>query len=536
MLIRRLARRVTRSRGPAFDRRDEDGAILVIFAVSLTLLLVLTALGVDLGNMSQTKEHTATAAQDAALSAVGQLAPLVNNTGSLTLYEADAVSAVNTYITSYNYPSVTVSDLSHCTKDPFPNGVQQYASEDCIGFFPATDPTGIAVDVPHNVQYTFGQAAGLTSQVVSTIAYASIQTPANGYILPFGVAAGGVGGGLSCIKDSNGGSPCAGNPNGPGLFAVLNSPRYSIFPGSANSGGNDAIIEEDLALGIDHALRAYVPPAPVTCDAVPPQAGCTAYNDTAPYNQANAVMGQTGQTITDVGAGLFTGFANGYNFAPRLNHPDGFVAMSTSQASADPSGGPNGPTLANSDTFQTSYPPLNGVHITDFLIPASGSTDPKTNTLYQTCYQGQGPKGDRSPDPLTQAIDVTQGNTNIWTGTATTEDGCLSNYLLNPTSAQPIFTAGIAKSPRFGIVPVVNTVNGSSAPATIVTFLDAFLYQATGTAANGNGNGSQLSTLTAWLFPPTLVTPGPVGGGPGIGSYIGGPYVANLCSYEAGNC
>jgi hypothetical protein len=56
-----------------------------------------------------------------------------------------------------------------------------------------------------------------------------------------------------------------------------------------------------------------------------------------------------------------------------------------------------------------------------------------------------------------------------------------------------------------------------------------------------------VDAISAWVFPLSLIQSVPVGSGPGLGSYSGGPYVANLCSLpvvdpvtsiilQAGNC
>lgn len=516
--------------------REEEGTFLVIWVLAVVSILLFAALAIDLGNIAQTKQHAQNAADDAAISAVVDLAPIAD--GALAGPQEDqAVSDVETYVLA-NYSSIGSSDWSSCPSNILPPGVSASAETNCIGFFnpqhPAfnlSDPTGIAVVIPDQaVKYSFGRAGGLTSQGVSALAEASVQTP-GGFTLPFAFAVGGANG-LQCLKTGSGSkaSGCTGFAVGTGQFAVLDSPRYRVCfnscPASSPSSGNTSVVMADINLGLDHRLSIFTSP-PDICDAVGPPPNCSGYNTAPPYDNANTAAPLTGQTLNDPGPALFNTDLNSFTIGgcvistPRLNHPDGFQA-SDSCAADNPTSGPVGPYLTSADSFG-SHDTLNGVHITRYLIGGTASPG------FTSCYTGKGPGG-MTPDPSTQAIDATVAGTNVWTGTATTEDGCLSAEMrLVSTNSPPIFKVDIIHSPRFGVVPVVIPSNGSGGE-TIVGLLGVFLDTASGTTSN------KVDAIAAWVFPLNLIQTTDVGSGSGGGVFGGGPFVANLCSLIAGNC
>jgi hypothetical protein len=369
--------------------------------------------------------------------------------------------------------------------------------------------------------YTLGKVGGLTNQKVSAVAEASVQNPGAGFLLPFGYD--GSGAGLQCLKTGSGNKAagCTGFAIGSGNFGILASPRYRIFPGSANGGGQDPYIMADIDLGIDHSLQPYLSGS-VYCDADGGPPSCPGYNNKAPYTDGNYAATQPGQVLNDPGPGLFSGgfTVNGCLISvPRLAHPDGFLATG-SCGQANDNSGPSGPPLLPADTFGSLSPNLNGSHITRYLI---GGT---LSALWSSCYQGKGPAGS-TPNPLADPIDKQIGGTNVWTGSLPTEDGCLSTAMQAKLDTTPIFTSAIAGSPRFGIVPVVNPANGRKGTP-INGFEGVFLDSA-------SGMGGKVDAITAWVFPLNWIQPGQVNGG-GNGTFSGGAYVANLCSLPAANC
>src|SRR5579863_5661351 len=305
---------------------DEAGVALVTFVIALVALLAFTAMAVDLGNIGQTKEHTQTAVQDAVLSAVANLATLCDTcTGTASTQEQDAVNVAENYLI-YNYTSLTAADFTSTScAGEIPATIYTWPTSDCFGFFDptnsandATHPTAMAVAIPTRVvNYTFGHAAGLTNQGVSSVAYALLEPAVGRGGFPFSYATG-SGTGSTCIKTSNNGnnSPCSGFTTGSGNFGVINSPRYEIFPCTDTMSGqctsNSTIIQTDMVLGIDHGLNVW-PNGPsgstLYCDQLTSSGACPNYNGSgaSTYNWANEVVPQTGGTTADLTPSLFNG-------------------------------------------------------------------------------------------------------------------------------------------------------------------------------------------------------------------------------------
>ena len=114
--------------------RSEEGAVLVIFAISFTALLGFAALAVDLGNIAQNHLNTQNAADAAALAGVTSLA----NENSVLKAIASVEGVASTYITniSWNTPS--------CSP---PAPFEPRDGETCIAFYPENDPKAIWVEI-----------------------------------------------------------------------------------------------------------------------------------------------------------------------------------------------------------------------------------------------------------------------------------------------------------------------------------------------------------------------------------------------------
>ena len=74
------SRRVGRVR----RRSDEEGSFLVIWVLAAVSILLFAALAIDLGNITQTKQHAQNTADSAALSAVGDLAGIAGGGSAAT--------------------------------------------------------------------------------------------------------------------------------------------------------------------------------------------------------------------------------------------------------------------------------------------------------------------------------------------------------------------------------------------------------------------------------------------------------------------
>lgn len=529
----------------------------------------LVALAVDLGNIAQTKQHTANAAQDAVLSAVTDLSVLApGGSGTTTATDCgyqsgfsvlqEAVACAEDYL-SKNYtssgealPSSTDANASS-TYDScgsaLPASLYFLPGENCFGFFNPTDaaknltnPNAMAVAVPaRTVKYTFGRVAGLTSQNVSSTAYASIQTADNGYILPYGFATGGSYG-YNCIKDQSGPTTCLG-ANLDGQFGVIDNPRYVIFPYEDTSGGsrNYALLG-NADLGVDHPLVPYPTSGSAlkVCDWQTVLNGCDGDNYAAPYTGGDYLNTSNGQTVNDLTGPLFTGTttSTGCNISARFTHPDGFQASQT--CGDDQTSGASGSVFLKSkygDTFgATDSADLNGKSIDSYL--SSGFTSSALYTL--AGCDAKKPAGGTST-----ALDVTSDGRPIDFSTLMNMawkpfNDCLSSLFSTSsslsqintlvTAGTPVFTSDIEKSPRFGVIPVV-TYNTSGKASEITSLYGVYLDVAIPKTTNGK---SKVGALQAWVFPLTWVQPTSTSGS-GLGTEIGGNYVTNLCAYRV-NC
>ena len=118
--------------------RSEEGAVLVIFAISFTALLAFAALAVDLGNIAQSHLNTQNAADAAALAGVTTLANGNDVTSAIKSVKGVAATYIAADI-SWNAPSC---------RPPAPFEAADVETT-CIAFWPNPhNPTAIWVEIP----------------------------------------------------------------------------------------------------------------------------------------------------------------------------------------------------------------------------------------------------------------------------------------------------------------------------------------------------------------------------------------------------
>ncbi|MFL6106223.1 MAG: pilus assembly protein TadG-related protein [Marmoricola sp.] len=178
-------------------RRDESGAIAVVFAISALILFVIAGLVVDLGLARDTRRDSQNAADASALAAANVLFP---TSGSCTAGAAtppcytDAINAAQSFAAA-NY-DVSSTEWASCTD---PNHYYVPAgSTPCISFTDSSlittlpsVPSKIRVIIPvRNVKTTFGTLAGISTVPVRSFARASLASTGT---LPCGVCVLGTG-------------------------------------------------------------------------------------------------------------------------------------------------------------------------------------------------------------------------------------------------------------------------------------------------------------------------------------------------------
>ena len=159
------------------ERPDERGAIIIVFTLVITALLVIGALTIDIGNASQQRRQAQNAADAAALAGAQDL-----SSGGTS---ATAVQAIKNY-TAKNFGSVS---WAGCTDPSLPTGwVQPDAGESCISFdlaVPLTTKVRVVVPVRH-VGSIFGGVSGRASLDVSAHAVANVASAGSVIASPCG--------------------------------------------------------------------------------------------------------------------------------------------------------------------------------------------------------------------------------------------------------------------------------------------------------------------------------------------------------------
>jgi len=158
-------------------RRDEEGVIAVLVALSAVSLFVIAALIVDLGLARDTRRQSQNAADASALAAVNVLYGACSS-GAPPCY-ADAVEAARTYAQE-NF-AVTSAEWSSCTDDGHFYVPPVLHASPCISFTDSTDsmtpatPTKVRVVVPvRNVKTGFGVLAGVQDVPINSAARAEL--------------------------------------------------------------------------------------------------------------------------------------------------------------------------------------------------------------------------------------------------------------------------------------------------------------------------------------------------------------------------
>jgi Putative Flp pilus-assembly TadE/G-like len=518
-------------------QRDESGQMLVIWTIALVGIVLFAALAIDLGNVGQVHQNAQNAADSAALSGAQLLVQ-----GSS---QANVVDSVETYVKN-NYPQMQASpDWDSCGSPP--SGYTGAAGASCISF----KGYAVHVQIPGQlVHFWLGQVGNAASGIgVSASATATAESPGSPLIVPIAISASAAGGGLQCIKGGKGGANCLNNL-APGNQGALDSPRLRVFTGAAESGhgGNNEVLEFDMAVGIDHNLNIYNAGASNQyCDADAGTTGAslgkcngpgtTQYDSTSSSyfdlgSQSWLLSGGTQETENglvdgDTGVDATDNPPKGFTLQPRFAHPDGFSVTGTNSATADPPDNPSQPYLASNfgknGTGIKYSGNLNGRFVS-YYLENGANLPPLGQTVANTCFPGM--------DPKITALDV-GWNPALSTDAWSTDDGCLSSYLSNPAHlGKPIFSSDIASSPRFGFVPVVqDSCNGSSTFCEILGF-EAIYFD----LVNIQGNDA---SVAAWVFDPSYIENGPAPPGSGGGPFSGsGLYQINLCSIavHSGGC
>ncbi len=296
------------------SHRDESGAVLILSAISLVVLLGISALVVDLGVTYSHRRTMQNAADSAALGGAQELA-----NGTTATASAQAMQ-----LGGENFRNVTLN-WNGCT-DTLPPGFTAYPGSNCISY--DTSFERIRVRIPRQTfPSLFAGIFRIPSLSTSTVAIARIVPAQNTALLPFMVFSG-FGNGESCLDDGPGGlkvPPC----NGPtaGNFNSLDFHQYgNATLGTAPScgnGGQNARLSANLAMGADHLYSDD------------PTNTIAAVNDDCVHAEPNQVSQGTGNSQAfDAGMLSGSGFSDGG--PARLQRvPSGFSGWESTNVSGN---------------------------------------------------------------------------------------------------------------------------------------------------------------------------------------------------------
>jgi Flp pilus assembly protein TadG len=284
----------------SYRSANEDGAVLVLTALLLVVLIGFVALTVDFGALFVERRHAQNAA-DAGILSGAQFAGNDSNAAAARLEVAEEVIR----ITAQNLDD---TDWVGCADTDRPAEFTFIAVQsDCISFTPGL--TKIRVRVPlQTIDTYFAAVLGINTLSTTAAAEVELLSSRNGDILPFGVPAGEAAATLGCPSDHpNGLFPCDGPDSG--NFNRLQMLQWGLFPPpDRDCTHSNAMFSENIARGVDHLLGIYNNPGNLGIDDKPT---C----EDPPALPPGTVMSNTGVAQSTLAPGLITG---GTGFLGRL--------------------------------------------------------------------------------------------------------------------------------------------------------------------------------------------------------------------------
>lgn len=231
--------------------KREDGAVVLIFALILIVLLGFAAVAVDVSALYVERRHAQTAADVGVLSGA-QFAGIDPDATS-----AEARQAVIDEVKSITAGNLASADWDACVDAGRPTEFAPVPGEtDCISF--TFGLTKIRVRVPDQSFDTYF-AGMLGIDTLQTSAAAEVETFdfRNGDILPFGIPTTDADAVVGCPSDHpNGLYPCDGPASG--NFNRLQIRQWGTNPPPDNDcTHSNGMFEDNIAMGVDHPLGIF---------------------------------------------------------------------------------------------------------------------------------------------------------------------------------------------------------------------------------------------------------------------------------------
>lgn len=267
----------------------ERGAVAILVAAALFVLMGFAAVTVDVGAAFSERRQDQSSADMAAMVAL-QFAR--GSADPATAADNGAMEAIA--VANATLDNASLADWNACT-DPSPLPVVSSVSE-CVSFTSTLQRARVLVPTI-DVATTFGRTLGVQSIATSADAEAQADIGRAGILLPFGLPGGSSGDTEVCLRtNSNTPAPCDGPDEG--NFGTLDFVMY----GNSTLGTQTACnpnpqhgLETNMVAGIDH------PTATVDGETRTDRDYCQVFN-----GRPNHVEGQTG-----IGSALYPGMVGG---------------------------------------------------------------------------------------------------------------------------------------------------------------------------------------------------------------------------------
>lgn len=444
-------------------RRDETGAVLVIFALIFVVLLLFAALAVDLGAAWAQRTMAQSAADASVMAAASEyLRPAPPD-------ETGVFDLVNDYANSnLSGPALEFDDWAACVDDGRPSDYVPLGSDgtwvypgsggtaslvDCISLKQLNnEPAILRVRLPTSeVPTSFARLIGIETIPVAAFAEAEIRYSESAMILPFSLPSNPNP--TECLGTPPSGllpsdeAPCTG-PN-QGNFGMIDSPWFGNpdppFGTDVDSCPKDPNFKDrtptNLALGLDHIITAWPdsiaePPPPIGTSLGNNHPGADSCDNVSSSLPPYVLLTETGNTQTGSEI-MHDGFlGSGFGNVPT----DGRLRQLPAAGSVGELTGENLASQRLTIRTTNSSIDVDNVGLWEYL---DRDQNPPGD-----CHWGEfdGKTGRDLTDQMLRCITV---GTDPFTGAT-----------VNPDPA-PKFTDDILGSPRFALVPVLNYARGA---------------------------------------------------------------------------
>lgn len=294
--------------------KEEQGAVLIIFAFALIMFFALMALAVDTAHAFVERRESQSTVD---VSAIGGALILIDNPSddyNKAIQLVDEVQRISQTNLGAGLDWEACQDgdrpsqFNVVASDVFVLGIDdQYT--DCISW--ASDWSEVRVRVPRrDIGTFFAKVIGIDTIAVGAFAEVNAVVSGNGGVLPFGVLSG-HSGGLVCLKTGPQ-FPIECDPNSSGNFHFLDFRVFGNIALKTTStgctGGSVTTLKENIAHGIDHDL-AIAPDTPTDDSGIDNDITIIEDNEQCPdtSKKVQAVLTETGNK-TKV---LIDGFVKG---------------------------------------------------------------------------------------------------------------------------------------------------------------------------------------------------------------------------------